>query len=606
MIRHLQTIRRSIPGMIIWFIAAGHLPAADLAVEVATRFNGRALTLNQPGYTNAAGQAISVSRLDWLLSEFRLRSTDGRWAELTDQTAFLSVGQSRTNFGLSGLPDGRFDRLSFRVGLNPKLNASNPARRGPDHPLNPVLNGLHWSWQGGYVFLALEGRWEDRDAKRRSPDSESGGFSHHLGNDHMRMIVERPVKLSWPADRSLQITLDLDSVFGGDPPLIIDAESASTHGRKGDQLAVRLQTGVVDAFGVEAATSQSAPVEASAKSPNPRRVVLINPEATPYRFTFGRHFPPPRLPMDNPLTEEGVALGKRLFLDPILSVNGQQSCSTCHQPNGGFVDAGRAVSLGTEGNPGTRNSMPLFNLAWKDRFFWDGRAPTLRAQVLMPIQNPLEMHETLPNVVGKLRRTGYPKMFEQAFGTPTIDPDRVARALEQFLLTLVSYDSKFDRAMRRSGQLTEQEKEGFYLFMTEYEPRRGLYGADCFHCHGGPLFSSNGFANNGLNQNYGDPGVAKLTGKDYDQGRFSVPSLRNVELTGPYMHDGRFQTLAEVVAHYSSGVKRSAALDPNLAKHPPGGIGLPESKQMALVAFLKTLTDERFRRPAGMGEKDPR
>jgi cytochrome c peroxidase len=142
--------------------------------------------------------------------------------------------------------------------------------------------------------------------------------------------------------------------------------------------------------------------------------------------------------------------------------------------------------------------------------------------------------------------------------------------------------------------LAEDEKRGLELFMTEYDPRREQYGADCFHCHGGPLFQSQTFANNGLDSDFKDLGRAKVTGRDFDQGKFSTPSLRNVALTAPYMHDGRFQTLQEVVEHYSTGQKRSVTLDPNLAKHPDGGVRLNEGDKRALVAFLKTLTDEKY------------
>ena len=180
---------------------------------------------------------------------------------------------------------------------------------------------------------------------------------------------------------------------------------------------------------------------------------------------------------------------------------------------------------------------------------------------------------------------------------PDISADRLARALEQFLLTQVSGDSKFDRARRGEAELTEAEKRGFELFVTEYDPRRGQFGADCFHCHGGPLFANVPFANNGLDRQSHDLGRYLVTRREGDQGRFSVPSLRNVALTAPYMHDGRFKTLAQVVEHYSSGVQRGATLDPNLAKHPEAGLRLSAPDKDALVAFLETLTDEVFKKP---------
>jgi cytochrome c peroxidase len=236
--------------------------------------------------------------------------------------------------------------------------------------------------------------------------------------------------------------------------------------------------------------------------------------------------------------------------------------------------------------------MTLLNLAWKNSFFWDGRATSLRQQVLMPVQEHDEMDESLANVANKLSsNSAYPPLFQKAFGSPKINPEKIALALEQFILTLTSYRSKFDLAMAGLTKLTPEEQRGFELFMTEYEPRMGQRGADCFHCHGGALFTDSQFHNNGLDVSPIDPGRAKVTGRDGDLGKFSTPTLRNVDLTGPYMHDGRFKTLEEVIEHYSSGVQPSPTLDPNLAKHPAEGIQLSSPDKKALVAFLKTLTD---------------
>jgi cytochrome c peroxidase len=289
-----------------------------------------------------------------------------------------------------------------------------------------------------------------------------------------------------------------------------------------------------------------------------------------------------------------VALGRRLFHDPRLSINSTQSCASCHDQTRAFADA-RRFSLGAEGQTGSRNAMPLFNLAWGQAFFWDGRSPTLRQQVLMPIQDHQEMNETLENVVKKLRKDEESvQAFAQAFGSPEITPERIALALEQFLLTLISQESRFDQAARKVAELTESEKRGLQLFVTEFDPKRGLRGADCFHCHGGTLFASQPFANNGLELAAEDVGLMKVTQNEADRGKFKVPSLRNIALTAPYMHDGRFGTLEEVVEHYSGGVRRSATLDPNLAKHPEAGIQLTAEEKADLVAFMKSLTDESF------------
>jgi cytochrome c peroxidase len=213
----------------------------------------------------------------------------------------------------------------------------------------------------------------------------------------------------------------------------------------------------------------------------------------------------------------------------------------------------------------------------------------------MPIQDHTEMDESLTNVVVKLAaKTNYSALFAAAFGAPEITSEKIGLALENYLLTLTSFDSKFDRVAKGTAQFTAEEQRGLELFMTEYDPRREQYGADCFHCHGGSLFQSQTFANNGLDSEFKDAGRAKITGRSADEGKFAVPSLRNIARTAPYMHDGRFRTLAEVVEHYATGIVRSATLDPNLAKHPDGGVPLSAIDKLALVAFLETLTDPQF------------
>jgi cytochrome c peroxidase len=434
----------------------------------------------------------------------------------------------------------------------------------------------------------MEGLWRDERQQWR-------GYSFHLGNDPQLMSVEIPVSMKLDGDKCLSLTMDVDGLF----PRKFGEENASTHSRPGDELAPSLCAAVEKAFGAGAIRSNNATLSAGQSNGSEPHKAATHP----YRFTFSARFPRPDLPLDNPLTEEGVELGRRLFFEKKLSCNDRQSCASCHRPESAFSDAGQRLSTGAEGAAGQRNAMTLFNLAWKRSFFWDGRAESLRRQVLMPIENDREMHQSMENTIAKLVRTAeYPALFARAFGSAEITSNRLALALEQFVLTRISCDAKFDRALQGGESLTEQEKRGFELFMTEYDPRRGLRGADCFHCHGGALFQSQGFANNGLDADFADAGRGGITGKEWDKGRFAVPSLRNVELTGPYMHDGRFKTLEEVVAHYCNGVKRSATLDPNLAKHPEGGVPLSKDDQKALVAFLKTLTEESLREERGSGK----
>jgi cytochrome c peroxidase len=383
------------------------------------------------------------------------------------------------------------------------------------------------------------------------------------------------------------LDFDLGSLFNSPRPISITRDGVSTHSREQDPLADNLGANLRGSFRVRKFLS-SVPAPAAAKN---RRPIELPEKYTPFRFQMAPTFPMPDLPMDNPLIEERVSLGEKLFQEPAFSKDNSISCLACHDPEKGFSDP-RRFSIGIHGDPSTRNSMTLWNLAWKKDFFWDGRATSLRQQVLLPVQDHDEMDESLERVAKKLSSNpSYPPLFNKAFGSTKIDADRISLALEQFILSLTSYRSKFDLAMAGLTQLTPEEQRGFELFMTEFEPRMGQRGADCFHCHGGALFTDSQFHNNGLDVSSTDPGRAKITGRDSDQGKFSTPTLRNVALTAPYMHDGRFKTLEEVIDHYSSGVQRSPTLDPNLAKHPIDGIGLTSADKKALVAFLKTLTD---------------
>jgi cytochrome c peroxidase len=562
--------------------ASGGEKSITLDIGFSAIHKSSTLVFGEPVLTNQSAQIFSVTRLDFLLSDFALHQKDGGdWLVKTNCQAFISIGQKRTNFFIPDFPAGVYDRIGFRVGLTPEINHGNPANYGPEHALNPNVNGLHWMWANGYIFLAIEGHWLKSEG--------DAGYSFHLGNDWMSKEVDLPLPKNLTADSKLNVALDLEKFFN----FPFTEETASTHSRKGDPFAIHLRENLQRVFRV----AQIAPAEfGAARTNSNKNPTPFSSAATPYRFTFSADFPIPDLPRDNPLTQEGVRLGSLLFFEKALSINGSQSCASCHNPTRAFTDSPRRKSIGAEGKVGTRNSMPIFNLAWKKSFFWDGRARSIREQVLEPIQNPIEMHETLPNVVSKLNRSSiYRTAFEKAFGSAEITAERIALALEQFLLTQVSCDSKFDRALKGSVQLSEEEKRGFELFVTEYDPRREQFGADCFHCHGGPLFQNQSFANNGLDSDFSDLGLFNATKHESDKGKFAVPSLRNVEITAPYMHDGRFRTLEEVVEHYATGVKRSNTLDPNIAKHPAGGVPLSAQDKKALVAFLKTLTDEKYK-----------
>lgn len=518
-----------------------------------------------------------VSRLDYVLSSLAFRRTDGSWLESQDWFAYISGLGQRTQVKADGVPAEKFTGLRFRLGLTPEVNGADPNSREPGHALHPDVCGLHWGWQGGYVFLALEGSWPKSGQER-------GGFSYHLANNWNAVMVELPVAFDAAQPNTIDIALDVQSVLAG---LDFAKDGESTHSRKDDPLAAKLKHNVASAFRV-LRTRQDHYQEAA---PPLVGLAAIPAGATPLTPLISQRLPRVTLPKDNPLTVEGVKLGHKLFNEKRLSINNTQSCASCHDVNLAFADA-RRVSLGAEGKAGRRNAMPLFNLAWGQGFFWDGRAATLRQQVVMPIVDASEMHQSLDRCVEKLAQDSeYPGLFRRAFGAPEIDAAKLAKALEQFLLTLISQESKFDRAARKVETLTAEEQRGLQLFVTENDPRRNLRGADCFHCHGGNLFTNHQFHNNGLSLEAADSGRFAVTHQEEDRGKFKTPSLRNIALTAPYMHDGRFATLEEVIEHYDHGVLRSPTLDPNLAKHPAEGLNLSAEDKKALAAFLRTLTD---------------
>ncbi|MEZ4756976.1 MAG: cytochrome c peroxidase [Flavobacteriales bacterium] len=325
-------------------------------------------------------------------------------------------------------------------------------------------------------------------------------------------------------------------------------------------------------------------------------------QPTPVTFQVPPGFPQPFIPADNPFTVEGIKLGRFLFYEERLSGNNTQSCASCHSATEAFTDHGNRFSTGIDGVQGDRNAMPLQNLAWEPSFFWDGRSPTLEEQVLEPVINPIEMHEEWPDAIAKLEADPiYPTLFTRAFGTPGITVDRTAKAMAQFLRTMVSWNSRFDRFQRGEAVLTVEEQLGFQLTTLEggFPPDvpGGQGGADCFHCHpsGGGRFTDGILRNNGLDPEgaWTDLGLGALTGLPQDRAKFKTPSLRNVALTAPYMHDGRFQTLEEVIDHYNSGGHPSPTTDPNM-KFTTGGLQLTQEKKAQLIAFLHTLTDWDF------------
>lgn len=316
-----------------------------------------------------------------------------------------------------------------------------------------------------------------------------------------------------------------------------------------------------------------------------------------YQLEYGS-FPSPKIAKDNPLTVQGVKLGRMLFYEKALSADGSQACASCHFQEFAFTDSAR-FSIGVRGKKGGRHAMNVFNMAWNEnQFFWDGRAELLRHQSLLPIQDELEMDETLENVVAKLSiDQRYLDQFTRAFGEDKITSERISLALEQFMNSITSTNSKYDEFLLDTNVFDESEKRGLELFMTEYNPFfPEQSGADCQHCHSGFNFENDKYMNNGLDSDseMSDLGREKATGNPSDKGKFKVTSLRNIAITAPYMHDGRFATLEEVVEHYNSKIKPSTTLDPALEQTREKGLFLTDRDKKDLVAFLKTLTDKEL------------
>lgn len=307
------------------------------------------------------------------------------------------------------------------------------------------------------------------------------------------------------------------------------------------------------------------------------------PPPDPLQPDLGDLPPLPETP-DNPLTVQGVELGRRLFHDPILSADSTLSCAGCHAQRTGFADSD-PFSEGVTGDFGPRNAPAMVNAAYSPELFWDGRSVSLEDQARSPVADALEMNLPWDQAVARISaHPDYPDLFGRAFGTIVVSEDRVVMAIAQFERTLVSHDSRYDREVHEDT-FSEAELRGEILFFSEQ--------AGCFHCHGSLLFTDNRYHDIGLDLAPSDPGRMGVTGREADRGKFRSQTVRNVAVTAPYMHDGRFATLEEVLDHYATGVARSPNLDPLIAVVGPG-LPLTPLERSDLVAFLRTLTDDGF------------
>ena len=303
----------------------------------------------------------------------------------------------------------------------------------------------------------------------------------------------------------------------------------------------------------------------------------------PFPFVVPKGFPPPVYRFQhNPRTKQGFELGRKLFYDGKLSRDGNFACSSCHQQFAAFATYEHRLSHGFNNQFSFRNAPGLFNLAWEKEMHWDGGINHIEVQPLAPLLDPHEMAEDLNQIIGKLKKDkSYPALFKQSFGSPGITSQRILKALAQFTASLVSANSKYDKMKRGEGRYDRYEQTGYEIFQQK-----------CASCHREPLFTDFSYRNTGmdLDTTLNDFGRMRITGRREDSLKFRVPSLRNVFLTFPYGHDGRFSTISDVLEHYNSGVLQSPTLDSSLRK----GIPISDNDRFYLISFLSTLTDSSF------------
>ncbi len=332
-------------------------------------------------------------------------------------------------------------------------------------------------------------------------------------------------------------------------------------------------------------------------------------EATPYAVDIPQGFPTIlNIPENNPMTVEGIALGRYLFYDSRLAGRTEEgkymTCASCHRQENSFViGKPRPYPLGLDGDSTHHAMLPLINLLWNPgNFGWNGSVASIEEDVLAVISDPTEFNSSPQAVVNTIQNIpGYPELFEEAFGSREVTVDRIAKAIAQFVRTLISSNSKFDRYLRGEEQLSQSELNGFVLFTTEE-------GADCFHCHGGagnPLFTTHKFYNNGKDTVFTDPADRySVTSDPMDHGAYKATTLRNIAFTAPYMHDGRFNTLDEVIEFYSHHLHWSPYIDPLMHHIANGGTQLTPNEKADLKAFLMTLSDTTFIQDPKFGEPE--
>lgn len=315
---------------------------------------------------------------------------------------------------------------------------------------------------------------------------------------------------------------------------------------------------------------------------------VVTHTASVIQIPIPSNFPAPVYDLSiNPVTEEGFELGRKLFYEPMLSRDSNVSCGSCHQQSAAFIQAGHDFSHGVDNLHGRRNTLPVFNALFYKTFFWDGGVHNLDMVPVNPIENPSEMDEKMDNVLRKLNQSSkYRLLFKKAFNVDSITTKVFLQAFSQFMAAMISANSRYDKYVRNEGEtLSAEELDGLAVFKQK-----------CSTCHATDLFTDGSYRNNGITNDFRfDKGRQEITLNEDDRGKFKVPTLRNIEYTAPYMHDGSIETLEQVLDHYSYKMKPSKTIDSLfIQKDGTFGIGLNAIERKSIIAFLKTLSDKEF------------
>jgi cytochrome c peroxidase len=571
-------------------------------------------------------------------------------AEDAFQATFLVLARKAGSIRKTASVGSWLHGVAYRTALKARAQSATrlkketrvPARQIPEpddltwrevqQVLHEELTGLAERYRAPLVACYLEGQTQDEAAAQL-----------HMGKTTLKERLERArsmlrarlvrrglgsaallIATAWPsanASTSLPTMLVSNTIQAAGPfaagqvaPSLISAKVAAlTEGVLKTMLLAKVKTAVIVTAAIVMVTVGSSVIalaesgwfvgEADGKAPDkPLAARTLRLPETPYRYAdidLPAHYKTPvaqrfdNTPADNPVTDLGATLGRVLFYDTRLSANNTVSCGSCHVQKNAFADPNR-FSKGVEGKRTDRHAMSLVNLRYntRGRAFWDERANNLEAAVLVPIQSKLEMGQDVNRLVEMLSKDKiYPELFKKAFGDSKVTPERTAKALAQFLRSMVSYQSKYDEGLAKVTSV----RDDFPNFTVQENRGKALFVSNCASCHQPPgqdvHFSMIAVANNGLDTDWktADGGVGAITLDGHDIGLFKSPSLRNVEHTGPYMHDGRFDTLEKVIDHYSKEVKPHPNLDPRMVR-----LNFTDTEKAALIAFLKTLTDQKF------------